>query len=590
MVDSILSIYQLLNLLWKQFSPLRKWQFACLVVLMVFTSFAEILSIGAVIPFLGALTSPHEIFTHSIGGVVFQAFGLTQPSEVVLFLASTFAISALIAGVMRLALLWGSNNFSYLTGADLSMAIYRRILYQSYEEHCARNSSEVIDSIWNKTSAIISTIMAVLTLCASTVILIAILIGLYIIDPFAASAVFGGFGFIYGVIIYRTREKHFAYSQLIARESTNVIKSLQEGLGGIRDIIIGGDQEIHCRTFRKADLLLRRTQAATQFIGNSPRYITEALGMMMIAAVAYFLTQQASGISKALPVLGALALGAQRLLPVLQQGYQSLSTIRTGRISLQDALLILAKPLPVISGDPATILPFNNGISLEKIWFRYGLSSPWVLKGLNFDFIKGERVGIIGATGSGKSTILDIVMGLLLPEEGDILVDGKPLMPDDLARWRPHIAHVPQTIFLADASIEENIAFGVPRDQIDFGRVQEAAEQAQIAKTIQSWERKYQTIVGERGVRLSGGQRQRIGIARALYKKADLIVFDEATSALDGETEAAVIEAIEELSPSLTILIIAHRLSTLKNCTKIIEIDAGVVKRIGSYKELVVNI
>jgi ATP-binding cassette subfamily B protein len=210
-----------------------------------------------------------------------------------------------------------------------------------------------------------------------------------------------------------------------------------------------------------------------------------------------------------------------------------------------------------------------------------------VIKNLNLTITKGSRIGFIGTTGSGKSTLLDIIMGLLEPTEGILEIDGQPITMLNHRSWQSHIAHVPQAIFLADSTIEENIAFGVHKNQIDHERVRQAAQQAQIADTIETWPKQYKTFIGERGIRLSGGQRQRIGIARALYKQADLIIFDEATSALDNETEEAVMQAIENLSDDLTILIIAHRLSTLKNCTNIIELSGGEIKRVGSFELIV---
>ena len=310
--------------------------------------------------------------------------------------------------------------------------------------------------------------------------------------------------------------------------------------------------------------------------------------MMLIAALAYSLAQQADSIAQSIPILGALALGAQRLLPVLQQAYGSWTQINGGQASLQDTLELLDQPLPDYAGQPAAQpLPFKHNISLKQLAFRYSPQAPYVLKQLNLTIAKGSRVGFIGTTGSGKSTLLDIVMGLLQPTDGTLEIDGQPVMPTNNRAWQAHIAHVPQAIFLADSSIEENIAFGEPIDQIDPQRVRQAAQQAQIADSIESWPKQYQTFVGERGIRLSGGQRQRIGIARALYKLADVIIFDEATSALDNETEQAVMQAIEGLSKDLTLLIIAHRLTTLKNCTQIVELGEGGIKRAGSYHDIV---
>jgi ATP-binding cassette subfamily B protein len=277
-------------------------------------------------------------------------------------------------------------------------------------------------------------------------------------------------------------------------------------------------------------------------------------------------------------------------LPLVQQAYAAWSGIRGGQASLQDTLELLDQTLPDHAYQPADqSLPFKFSISLNKLGFRYSPQSPYVFKQLDLTIAKGSRVGFVGTTGSGKSTLLDIVMGLLQPTDGAIEVDGQKVTPTINRLWQAHIAHVPQAIFLADSSVEENIAFGVPTYQIDRDRVRQAAKQAQIADSIETWPEQYLTIVGERGVRLSGGQRQRIGIARALYKQADVIIFDEATSALDSETEEAVMQAIEGLSKDLTLLIIAHRVTTLRNCTQIVELGDGGIKGISSYQDITIR-
>lgn len=582
-------IISLLRRLWHHIGPRRQKQFGLLLVLMLLASFAEILSIGAVLPFLGVLTAPERVFAHVAAQPIIKALGLTAPEQLLLPLTIIFGAAVLGAGAMRLLLLWASTRLSFATGADLGISIYRRTLYQPYAVHCARNSSEVISGIAGKANGVIySIILPVLTLISASVMLITILIALLSVEPVIALVAFGGFGLIYAFIIRLTRKKLLTDSQCMARESVQVIKSLQEGLGGIRDVLIDGSQATYCQVYRNADLRLRRAQGNSAFISASPRYGMEALGMLLIAALAYSLAQQADGIAKAIPILGALALGAQRLLPVLQQAYGSWAGIQSGQAALQDTLNLLDQPLPSYADQPAAEpLSFKHTISLKQLAFRYSPQTPYVLEQINLTIAKGSRVGFIGTTGSGKSTLLDIVMGLLQPTDGTLEIDGQAVTTSNNRAWQAHIAHVPQAIFLADSAIEENIAFGVPPNQIDHERVRQAAQQAQIADIIETWPKQYQTFVGERGIRLSGGQRQRIGIARALYKQADVIIFDEATSALDNETEQAVMQAIEGLNEDLTILIIAHRLTTLKNCTQIVELSECGIKRTGSYQDIV---
>jgi ATP-binding cassette subfamily B protein len=419
--------------------------------------------------------------------------------------------------------------------------------------------------------------------------LVMILCTLIFIIPSIALVTIVGFGSIYGIIIILTRNRLAQYSFRSSIEMTKVIKALQEGLGGIRDVLIDGTQKIYCQIYKNADVPLRRAQANIIIVAGIPRFGIEALGMIFIAVIAYLQTTNSEqGGSMTIPVLGALALGAQRLLPVLQQVYYSWTTMKGGEVHLRDTLNLLDQPLPLYANEPVPeAIPFNFKITLDSLCFRYSPGSSLVLDNLNLVIPKGGRVGFIGVTGSGKSTVCDVIMGLLKPSSGTLKIDDVNISELNYRSWQAHIAHVPQTIYLADATILENIAFGIPFEEINFERVKEAANKAQMSKSIESWEKQYLTKVGERGVRLSGGQRQRIGIARALYKNADVIVFDEATSALDNRTESEVMAAIESLGNDLTIIIVAHRLSTLKSCSQIFELEAGKISRIRSFNEIV---
>ena len=359
-------------------------------------------------------------------------------------------------------------------------------------------------------------------------------------------------------------------------------------MGAIRDVLINGSQPAYCRLFDRANGRLRRAQEKAAFISQTPAQILEALGILFLAGLGYLLAQRPGGIEKAIPMLGLMVLGIRRLLPVMQQIYASWAGILNSQGALSDVLELLDQPLPASAGLPAAKpIPFRQGIGLHQLGFRYGETLPEVIKALDAYIPKGSRAGFIGPTGSGKSTLLDIIMGLLTPTAGCLEVDSQPIEAHNQRGWQAHIAHVPQAIFLADISIAENIALGVPEARIDIARVQRAAREARIADFIDSLPQGYETLVGERGLRLSGGQRQRVGIARALYKEADVIIFDEATSALDNQTEAAIMASINGLSQDLTVLIIAHRLTTLRNCSLIFELVDGKIRRQGSYAEII---
>jgi ABC-type multidrug transport system fused ATPase/permease subunit len=580
----------LLVRLWRHISRERRIQLGVLFCVMLIASFAELFSIGMVIPFLGALTTPETIYEHRFAKPLIAIFGLVHPKDLLLPTTLVFVTAVVLAGSVRFILVWLQARISLGIVNELATSTYHRTLNQPYAVHISRNSSEIISGILSKVSgAVGGTLGASLVIISSQLILAAILLTLVMVDPVVAFSSLLSFGAVYLLITQLTKKQLARDSEHISRASTEVVKVLQEGLGGIREVLLDGTQSIHSMAYRQADTNLRKAQANIQIISVGPRYAIEALGMVIIAVIAYVLTNRPGGFVTMVPVMGALAIGAQRVLPLLHQSYSSWALILGNRDSLRDALDLLDQPLVEDGGSSYTPvgIRFNQAIRLDGVSFRYAPQAPLVLDNLSLSLPKGERVGFIGATGSGKSTLLDILMGLLQPTEGRLLIDEVALSGGNRRAWQAHIAHVPQAIFLSDATIAENIAFGVPRDEVDLERVKIAAGQAQISDVIESWSAQYDTQVGERGVKLSGGQRQRIGIARALYKQADVIIFDEATSALDNETERAVMQAIDGLGDHLTILIVAHRLTTLKNCTQIIELQNGELKRIGSYADIV---
>jgi ATP-binding cassette, subfamily B, bacterial PglK len=577
-----------LQTLWSYIHKPQRKQLYYLLLFIVFTSLIEIIGIGAVLPLLSVLTAPERLYQNEMMQPIVKFLDLSAPSQLLFPVTLIFALVAILSGGLRLLQLFVMARLTSTIGSDLSLNVYRRTLYQSYLVHTFRNSSEVITGITDKTSAVVSAVlMPILMLISSVTMLLVIISALIAIEASTALFAFLGFGVIYGVVVLGTKRRLKVNGQVAGRESAQVQKALREGLGGIRDVLLDGTQEAYCAIFRSADKPFRRANANILIMGAGPRFVIEALGMVLIAGLAYALATRDEGIYSALPLLGVIALSAQRLLPVLQQCYLNWTLIRSAQTTLADVLELLDQPLPqYLNGQLDRELTFTKCIRLDDVSFRYSASGGWVLKNINIELPKGARIGFIGKTGGGKSTILDIVMGLLAPTSGRLYIDDCAVDYESSRAWQKHIAHVPQAIFLADTDIAQNIALGVSYDQIDFAQVRRAASQAQIADLVDSMPEGYQTIVGERGVRLSGGQRQRIGIARALYKNADVIVFDEATSALDVATESAVMEVIESLSKDLTILIVAHRLSTLSGCTQIIEIENGEIKRLSRFQDL----
>jgi ATP-binding cassette subfamily B protein len=554
---------------------------------MVVSALAEVVSLSSVLPFIGILIAPDRVFKFPVTAHLVRALGISSAQQLVLPLTVMFVVAAVISGAIRSLLMWGITRFSHGSGAELSAEVYRRTLYQPYHVHVARNSSEVLSSITIKVLEAVNVLYMSLVLISSLLSVALVTFALIAVDPLAAAVAIVGFGGAYGLVMGLQRRRLQRNGQRIAAEHTHVVKAIQEGLGGIRDVLLDGTQSVYCDIYRNADYPLRRAQGNNIFVTQSPRYLMDTVGMVLIAALAYGLSRQAGGVATALPVLGTLALGAQRLLPTLQQSYSSWAGIVGSEAALADVLGMLDQPLPADALLPAPApLPFRDAARFAGIRFRYSSEGPWVLDGVDLTIRKGSRVGIVGTTGSGKSTALDLLMGLLTPTEGEVSVDGQPVTGTRIRAWQRTIAHVPQSIFLADTTLAENIAFGVPPGAIDLERVKQAARQAQIADFVEGRREGYDTLIGERGVRLSGGQRQRIGIARALYKQACVLVFDEATSALDNATERSVMDAIEGLHRDLTIVLIAHRLTTVRRCDTILELEHGRVVAQGTYEQL----
>jgi ATP-binding cassette subfamily B protein len=560
----------------------RRLQLGVLLLVMLASSAAEVLSLAAVLPFLAVLANPEGLWTQPLVQQWAPQLGISSAEALLLPITIAFAVASLTAGAIRLLNLWLNGRLAAAIGSDLSCEAYRRTLYQPYAVHLARNSSELIASISTDVQRVISQLLnPLLLLLSSGIIALCLIVALLAIDASIALGAGLVVGLVYVLAMAAGRRPLQQLGQRQVSLNRQLIQALQEGLGAIRDVLLDGSQVFYDSTYRQADLPLRQVQADASFLSTYPRLVLEPVGMALIALMGLLLVRQ-QGVSRALPLLGALALGAQRLLPVVQKVYEGWAQSRNSKGSLANVLRLMAQPLPRSGAEvKAQPMPLKQEIHFEGVHFAYGPELPEVLRGIELEICPGERIGIIGSTGSGKSTTLDLLTGLLEPTAGQILVDGQdlhdPEHPERLMAWRSTIAHVPQTIYLADSSIAENIAFAMPSHQIDMARVRQAAEQAQIAGFIESSPEGYNSFVGERGIRLSGGQRQRIGIARALYKQAQVLVFDEATSALDTSTEQAVIEAIEGLSQELTIVMIAHRLSTVERCDRVIKLDQGFV-------------
>ena len=550
---------------------------------MVLTSLMEIFSIGAVIPLIAALTNPSKVFNNAHLENLFIYLQFKEPEQIVLPITIGFISLSVAAAVMRLALLWLNNKFIFGVGKDLGCDLFKKILQQEYEVHVQRNSSIIISTLTSKIESVLySSIMTSMNFISATIMLLFILTGLLVVDYRVTVGFIIFFGVSYLIIIKLSKNYLYKNGAIAVSSSIHLLKIVQESLGGIRDIIIDQSQESFYRDYKINDSKLRLVQLRNIFISTAPRYFIECMGTVGIALTAYILTNS-EGAYTSIAMLAILAIGAQKLLPLVQQAYASLTEFKINQQSLKDVLDLLSQTDGGVKDQEAHSIkkiPFNNFVLLKNISFSYPGNPKPILDNLSLTINKGDRIGIIGETGSGKSTFLDIFMGLLNVDFGEFIIDDVALGQLNKASWRMHIAHVPQSIYLSDNSIAANIAFGKDLSDIDMELVEKVSSEAKLSGVIKNLPHGYQTQIGERGVLLSGGQRQRIGIARALYKRADVIVLDEATSALDEDTESALMDNIYDLHPELTLVIVAHRLSTLKGCNRIIRIDGGVVREV----------
>ena len=546
---------------------------------------AELLVIGSIVPFLAIIADP----TASQMGSFMRGFLAILPHpggmSTLSVLASVFIAFALGAAVIRLALSRLTYKIVYAVGHEISVAVYERIVHQSYAYHIARNSAESVAAISRVVDITHNMILPLVQCMSAGTIVIFIVTGLFVVDPLIAGSTILCFAFIYLLPSVFIRRRLLKNGRIIAEMVNTRIKTVQEGVGGIRDVLLDHAQPVYIDKFRSVDFHYHDRGRENVFLGAAPRFIVESLGLVVIAGVALVMNAREGGIYAALPVLGALAIGAQRMMPLLQLLYVSWAQIVSVKASYDEVMKFAVLDMPAPDSSTAA-LPFTRSLDLKGVSFSYQQGQE-VLSGVDLQIRRGTRVGFVGSTGSGKSTLIDIIMGLLRPTAGTLKVDGVPMDDQSRKAWQRNIAHVSQVIFLSDATIAQNIAFGVPPGEIDMARVAEAARLAELSSFIDTLPTGFDSEVGERGVRLSGGQRQRIGIARALYKRAPVLVLDEATSALDEATEAAVMANLHALDEELTVLIIAHRLSTVQPCDVIYRLDKGRIIDAGTFDKVI---
>ncbi len=576
------TIYSLIFKLWMYLPRKRRTHLLSLLIVMFLSAISEVITIGMVLPFIGVLINPDIIFDHQLVQPIIGYFKIIGSEQLVDFIVYFFIVIVIISGIIRLLFLYLMTKLSVVIGVEISVDIYRKTLYQPFLVHMNRNSSEVINSLIKKTDMIISQVlMPSISIVNSLILLIGIVAILMIINLAVTIYALGIFGLTYLSISYLVRRRLVRNSNDISYGLNRMIKLLQESLGSIRNIIINNSQKIHCEDYLKVVSSFRKAQGSNQIIILSPRYIIESLGVVLIVLVAYFLMKQGKEIIDFMPEVGAFVMGVQRLLPIIQHGYAAFAKVNGSYTSLIDVIDLMDQPdIGHTKISSSGNFSFNKEMKIHEVSFSYSKDLPLVLDNISMTIRKGESIGIIGETGSGKSTLIDIILGLLEVTKGSILMDNKRLSNKNRKIWYPHVTHVPQDIYLSDTTIVENIIFSAHKGKIDSKRLELVSKQSEISNFVESMPDKYKTIVGEGGAKLSGGQRQRIGIARALYKEADIIIFDEATSALDEKTEGKIMREISRLKSSKAIIIVTHRPSILYYCDVVYEVSDRKINKV----------
>lgn len=565
-----------LNSIWKIYEKLtltHKKKCLYLLFFMLLTAILEVASLGLVVPFLSLVTNPDYISNIPLLNDVLNTINKIFGTNSTILISTLFICLAITAMVARVLLLKFNAQIVVSIGSNLSLRVLSFILSQPYEYHLKKNTSDLIANVKEKVElTVFAVLLPVLTLISNLIISIALIFTLILINWKVALVVSIVFIPLYILVIFISRSKLNHNSLSIQLNQPKTIKLIQEALGSIKDIILYSNKDIYIDKYRLPDFENRSAQAKNIVIASSPRFIMECTGMILIASLILFSVNNKTDLMTILPSLGALALGAQRILPSLQQVYAAWASIIGYGTSVNDVV----ENLEVLKKDnviKSNSLKFDKAIKFVDVTFSYRDNEKPVIKKLNFEILKGDRVAISGKTGSGKSTIIDLICGLIKPKSGFVYIDDLPLDNENTKYWQKNIALVSQSIFLSDETILENICLGFEENQIDIGKVKSCIKKACLEDVIENLPHKYQTKIGERGVRLSGGQIQRIGIARALYRDQNILILDEATNALDEDTEGQIIKNIQNMQKDITIIIISHRPQTLKFCNKEILIN-----------------
>ena len=572
----------------------EKKGFILLALGMILNSFIELFSMVSVMPFLGVAANPNLIEQNSYLSIAYNTFGFTNHRNFLIFLGAGLILTLFTANCSGAFIKWFSLRYVWSVNNSLSVRLVKHYLGQDYLAFIQRNSADLQKNIQTEvtelTTSVLNPILVLINKGFSVFVTIILLI---MVDPVVVLFIGVVFGLIYFIIFSFTKKTLSSIGRGSLKDNEAKFKAINEALGLFKIAKLLGLEEFFINRFAEASVRFTNNQSRRMAISQLPRFAIETIAFSLMIVIGLYIISSKDNFVEIIPVLGLYVFAAYRLMPGIQQVYTNFSVIRSGwphAVYLRNEFESIVLPVEsaTLESSFSSGLNPSSFIELRNVTFTYPNTKGKTIDDVSFCIPGKASVGFMGETGAGKSTLVDLILGILPPDAGVILVNGRQLGTQNIQSWQRSIGYVPQDIYLMDNTIAENIALGLSKNEINMDRVRKAAKLANISNFVENeLINKYDTVVGERGIRLSGGQRQRIGIARALYRGPELIVFDEATSALDNETEKSVMEAIDNLSREKSVILIAHRLTTLQQCDLIIAIENGKVAKMGSYDDVV---
>lgn len=566
-----------------------------LQILVVLMAFAEIVGVVSIGPFMALVGDMDQLQGQGVMADIYRFSGLAEPRAFLFWLGVGVLVVLTTSALVSMFTVWRLSMYGARVGAELSSRLFHHYMHQPWLFHSSGSSSQLTNQIAQECQRVTGAIINPLMQMNAKLVMAALMaVAIFLYNPVVALIGLVIFALAY-LMLYRTvRRRLVRNGRSITQAQRWRFKLMGEGFGGIKDALLLGRQDSFTRRFNAASADFAAAQGTTQALSQVPRYAMELVAFgSVIFLILYLLAAHEGNLGTILPVLSVYALAGFKLLPAFQQVYTSVSQIR-GNLAAFEGLRDDLRASVAVGLSPASAEPDNprphwrpqRSIMLNDVVFTYPGKQEPAVKDLDLEIAVNKVIGLVGASGSGKSTTIDLLLGLIEPQQGELRIDGEPVTAERRRAWQNSLGFVPQSIFLADSSIRENIAFGLPTAAIDEGKIRRAASMAHLDELLSELPEGLDTRVGERGVQLSGGQRQRIGIARALYDDAEVLILDEATSALDGITEKLIMDAIHDFSGKKTIIMIAHRLATVKQCDIIYLLANGEVVDAGSYEDL----